>query len=98
MKDDKPMGVEIVGGILIVVVFVTLAYVAISEKALTVGGKSGSHSFLGSRAVWQGVFLIGMALLVLAYLTRFAKYKVIYWSVLTLAWLGVVGWQWLVGF
>jgi len=98
MKDDKPMGVEIVGGILAILVFSSLSYIAISQRALTVGSKSGTHYFSGNDAVWQAVFFMGMSLGVVGYLTRFAKYKLIYWCVLALAGLGLVGWQYWVGF
>lgn len=96
---DKLMGFEIVGGILIIVVLSGLAYIAISEQSISLGSRTGgTRHASGTNAIWEGLFLIGMSLVVLGYLMRFAARKVLYWFALTLIWLGFVGWQLLVGF
>lgn len=96
---EKLMGVEIIGGILAIVVFSGLAYMAISEHAISLGRRGGGTSHAsGASAIWTGLLFIGMSLFVLGYLLRFAGHKALYWCALTLIWLGFVGWQLGVGF
>jgi hypothetical protein len=92
------MGVEIVGGILIIVVLSALAFVAITEREISVGTRHGAASHAsGSNAVWLGVGYIGISLFVLGYLLRFAAHKATYWSLLALAWAALVVWQVTIG-
>lgn len=95
---EKLMGVEIVGGVLIIVVLSGLAWLAIGEQAISLGRRGGTSHASGVSAIWTGLFLIGMSLFVLGYLLRFARHKALYWCVLTLVCLGFVGWQLVVGF
>ena len=96
---EKLMGVEIVGGILAIVVFSGLAYMAISERAISLGRRGGGISHAsGANAVWTGLIFVGMSLFVLGYLLRFARHKALYWCALMLVWFGFAGWQLCLGF
>jgi len=96
---EKLMGVEIVGGILAIVVFSGLAYMAISERAISLGRRGGGISHAsGANAVWTGLVFVGMSLFVLGYLLRFARHKALYWCALMLVWFGFAGWQLWLGF
>lgn len=97
----KPLAVEVFGGIAFFVVFSVLRYVAVTEQSISIGsarfGSSVAYAS-GRHAFWLGLSLFAVAFTAVAYLLRYAKYRLLYWAFLFFAWLGLVLWQVIVGF
>ncbi len=92
----KLLGVEIFGGVAFAIVFVSLSYVALTEKAITTGDpRTGMlHTATGNNAVMLGIAFLALGLASLAYLVRYSRYQFIYWILLAMVWLGITLWYW----
>ncbi|WP_321533142.1 hypothetical protein [uncultured Desulfuromonas sp.] len=92
----KLLGVEIFGGLAFAIGFVSLSYVALSEKAITTGDpRTGIiHTATGNNAVMLGFAFLALGLASLAYLVRYSRYQFIYWILLAALWLGITLWYW----
>ena len=99
MRKGQLLFAELVGGILTVLVLSCLGFIALTEKSISLGSRFGGVTqHTGNNAVWCGLFLIAFSLLVLGYLTRFTRHKVLYWGLLSAVCLGLVAWQVTAGF
>lgn len=73
------------------VVLGILGFVAISERAITTGGRAGIHHAEGISAVILGFCFIGFALAALGLLACYSRFRSLIWLSLSLLWLaGVV--------
>lgn len=97
---QKPLTIEVFAGIAFFVELSVLAFLAVTEKSISIGGpKSGGVGYAsGTNAIWLGLALFALAVAALAYALRYTKYKLLYWTFLFLVWLGLVLWQLTVGF
>jgi hypothetical protein len=63
-----------------------LSWTAITERAITTGGRTGIHHKEGLSAVISGFFYLGAALFVLGLLAHTNRFKRLIWAGLALAW------------
>lgn len=81
---------EWVGGIAWAILWSSLAYIAISERSLTLGGKGGLKYYDGLWAVVMGFILLGTSLLGVNVLLRIHPFKRLLQLLLFLGWLGSI--------
>ena len=78
---------EWIGGIAWAILWGSLAYIAISERSITLGGKGGLKHFDGLWAVITGFTLLGTSLLGVNVLLRVHPFKRLLQLLLFLGWL-----------
>lgn len=69
------------------VVFGVLGIAAISERAITTGGRAGIHHAEDTSAVILGFFFVGVALAALGSLAYYNPFRNLIWLLLALLWL-----------
>jgi hypothetical protein len=69
----------------------SLAFVAITERSLSTGGRSGIHHYEGAAAVHMGFFFYAVVLVVWGAIARVSRFHRLIWLALALVWLGSVG-------
>ena len=87
----KLYGVEIFGGVAFAIVFLTLSYIALSDKTITTGDpRTGViHAATGNNAAMPGLVFFALGLASPAYLVRYSRYQFMYWILSVALWLGV---------
>ena len=78
------------GAITFAVVLGFLGFVAISEHAITTGGRTGIHHAEGNSAVVLGFGFIGFALASLGSLALYNRFRNLIWFFLVLLWLASI--------
>ncbi|NMM29192.1 MAG: hypothetical protein HHJ12_18435 [Glaciimonas sp.] len=78
---------EWIGGIVWVIFWGSLAYIAISERSITLGGKGGITHFDGLWAESMGFILLGTSLLGVNVLLRIHPFKRLLQLLLFMGWL-----------
>lgn len=78
------------GAILFAVVLGALGFVAISERAITTGGRTGIYHAEGSSAVVLGFGFIGFALASVGSLAVYSRFRNLIWLSLAILWLASV--------
>ena len=90
MRVERPLWIEWFGALLFALVFGALAFLALTERNITVGGKTGIHHFEGTAAVNLGFGYLAVAIGSLGYLAKGCWLRVFIWAGLALVWLGIV--------
>ncbi len=84
---NRLLPVEWFGSILWIIVWGSLAYIAISEKSITVVGKLGVYHTEGLSAVTDGFVMLGASLMGVGWLLRLHAFKLLLRVFLFLGWL-----------
>jgi len=84
---NRLLPIEWVGSILWAVFWGALAYIAITEKSITLGGRLGVSHTEGLAAVLLGFILLGASLVGLGWLLRLHPFKRVLWLLIFLGWL-----------
>jgi hypothetical protein len=87
MHTDKlPLAIRL-SVIVSAIVLGILGFVAISERAITTGGRAGIHHAEGVSALVVGFGLIGFALAALGSLAFYGRFRNLIWLSLLLLWM-----------
>ena len=78
------------GAIVFAVVLGSLGFLAITERAITTGGRNGIHHAEGTSAVVLGFGFIGFAFASLGSLAVFNRFRNLIWFLLALLWLASI--------
>ena len=81
---------EKIGSIVWIVFWSVLAYIALTEQSITLGGRSGIHHYEGGWASGMGVLMIGAALIGVDWLARLNRWRRPLRLLLMAVWLGCV--------
>ncbi|MGE5523883.1 MAG: hypothetical protein ACM3SS_09205 [Rhodospirillaceae bacterium] len=90
MRFEKPLWIEWLGALAFALVFGALSYVALTERQITVGGKTGIHHFEGAAAIDAGFFYLAVAIGSLGYLAKGNRFRVWIWTGLGTVWVCAV--------
>ena len=96
--DWRPEWIEVFGATAFFVVLSPLAYIAFSDKELTIATRSsGTLHLHGTRAVEYGFFLLALALAAVGYPLHSYRRRFYYWTVLLSCWIGILIYELFVG-
>lgn len=70
----------------------SLAWMALTERQLTIAGKSGVHYHEGRAAVFAGFLWLAGALGFVGTLAIYSRFKTLIWLALALSWASMVTW------
>jgi hypothetical protein len=91
MVMKKIIAIEVFGSLAFAIVFSVLGYIALSEGTITTGDpRTGViHTASGNNAIMLGLFFLALGFSAVAYLLRYTKYQIVYWTVLAVCWAGL---------
>ena len=88
---NRLLPIEWIGSTLWVVFWAVLAYIAISEQSISLGGRLGITHSEGLAAITHGFVMLGASLVGVAWMLRLHPFKRLWHLLLFLAWLcGVI--------
>lgn len=90
MRLEKPLWIERLGAIAFAVVFGVMAYVALAEREISVGGRAGVAHFEGAAAVRVGFLFLAVTMGAVGYLAKGHRFRAWIWIGLGVAWSGAV--------
>lgn len=85
MRVSGPIAVAI---LVAAMVCASLAWIAISEQSITLGGKTGTSHAEGLHAVIHGFVFLGAALWLLGMFASASRWRNLIWMGMALAWAG----------